>query len=445
MQRMSPFEWNKPNSSTKEPRLDILLRAMKEGTKLVTVDNKGVVIKNSRENLNAVENFKVEGKKSFPLVTKDGRRIMSNQIGKTSIFGGGVAGAGGGTIQTAQAESLHAFYCAAVTVEGSKSIEELRPVLKKYASRVHPGGITLESAMALDEAWHVSAHLSAIDLFEKGYINRTHTFHRDDIEMNRIYKTIKVNAFKNSDMPVLPNDKWNPGDIWAIARGVDLKKTLDDSTLTNLNASLLRAFHNRSVIGISLKKVTDARKMKTVIMNPTIDRQLDKHTLSSMKLGGKSLFSNRGATYIADGKYKLEFRPDRYLSGIKVEIKHSTARGGGAGLGIITHGIKRVTGKSLYSSAEALSITKKIMAKDERSIEHFYKMAHSVRNVGKSDFLAELNTQTIDYIHSKLLATRLTYILHNSTQRERDEFVSYLINYAGSKLLESSVYVKVYQ
>ena len=65
--------------------------------------------------------------------------------------------------------------------------------------------------------------------------------------------------------------------------------------------------------------------------------------------------------------------------------------------------------------------------------------------VTKEEFYEEISGQDVNRIHSKLGATTLVFMLANSTQKASDGFVSYIINYAGSKLEESSVYLKVYE
>ena len=65
--------------------------------------------------------------------------------------------------------------------------------------------------------------------------------------------------------------------------------------------------------------------------------------------------------------------------------------------------------------------------------------------VTKEEFYKEISEIDIDRIHSKLGSTTLIYLLTKANQAAADGFVSYIINYAGSKLEESSVYLKVYE
>jgi len=446
---MTPQEWKKPNSQTGKPRIDILVEAIKNGTKLVTVDNKEVVIKNDKQNLQSVEMFKITGK-PFDLTLKAGTKISSSKIGKTAIFGGGGAGKGGGTLQTALAESLQCLYCAAVMGEPlNKPVEYFTPsVLKKHAGKTYIGGTTVDAAIKLDETWHLSAYWTASLLRSKGYTKSSHTYHRDDPKMKAIYKA-KKNAFQNSNMSVLSDDKWNPGDIWAIDTSVVLNNVLDDTTITNLNTVLKTSFDDRKIVGISLKKVINAAQIKASVLNDG-KRPLDKHKLTDASLMADNIstatfFRSKGATLIVDTNIKIGFRTPSYLGPLNAEIELATARGGRAGLEQIIDAAKRYMQYTIPDNNTLKQQAKKIIDGDENTIKMFSEMATHCAKVTDAEFRAELTTQDIDRIHSKLGSTYVVYGLKKATQNKANDFVSYIMNYAGSKLEESSVYVKVYQ
>ena len=186
--RLAPGELLKKNSNTGEPRIDILENAIKKGIALPLVDGSELVLANSTDNLDAVENFKTEGK-AFSLTSKDGTRIIkSSDIGKSAIFGGGGGGAGGGTQQTAIVESMQCVYLQAMLDEGIKPIEFFKPsVLKKAYAKCEVGGTTFNEIRDFDPSWHVSAYLSGVIILKKGYVNKSHVFHRDSNTMKKIY------------------------------------------------------------------------------------------------------------------------------------------------------------------------------------------------------------------------------------------------------------------
>ena len=91
--KLTPAVLNKKNSNTGEQRIDILERAIKEGTVLALVDGSEVTLDKSEENLAGCEQFRKENK-AFQL-TAGSRAISSSDIGKSALFGGGGGGAGG--------------------------------------------------------------------------------------------------------------------------------------------------------------------------------------------------------------------------------------------------------------------------------------------------------------------------------------------------------------
>ena len=52
-------------------------------------------------------------------------------------------------------------------------------------------------------------------------------------------------------MTPLKDDKWNPGDIWAISKRFDFKN-IDVTSVNAMNKSLIQGFNDRTLVGISL-------------------------------------------------------------------------------------------------------------------------------------------------------------------------------------------------
>lgn len=449
---MVPGELKKPNSETKESRIDILERIVNNRIPVIDKNNKEVILKKDKVNLDAIKNFRTVGKK-FDLITANGKIINTSDIKKSAIFGGGGAGKGGGTIQTAQAESLQCLYCAAMVREGAnKPREHYTPsVIKKHATHAHLGGTTVDAALNLDDTWHYSAYHSALIMMKGNFINRNHGFHRDDRVMKAIYAA-KKQAFVNSDMTVLSDDKWNPGDIWAVDKSIAsvITKALNTESVTTLNADIVRLWKERKVVGISLKKIVSAQRARGSIMNEVVN--LDKHAYSggvlmAERLSTATFFRSKGGVIQADrNTIKVELRTPTYLGPLNAEITLATARGGRAGLGQIQDGAKKHLGKKFPDNNTLKTKAQSIENGNERDIAEFWAMVPKVApKVTKEEFYKEISEQDVNRIHSKLGATTLVFMLANSTQKASDGFVSYIINYAGSKLEESSVYLKVYE
>ena len=128
--KLTPAVLAKKNSNTGEQRIDILERAIRQGTVLPLVDGSELKLDKSDENLAAVDQFRKDNK-PFELTSRN-RTIKSSDIGKSPLFGGGGGGAGGGTLQTAVVESMQCVYCQAMLDNPNKDIEFFTPtVLKK--------------------------------------------------------------------------------------------------------------------------------------------------------------------------------------------------------------------------------------------------------------------------------------------------------------------------
>jgi hypothetical protein len=443
MRPLTPAEWNKPNAQTGESRTAILKTAIETGQTITLVSNKEVVIANTPKNLAAIVQFEKDNKK-FTLTTKDNRIISSSDIGKSPLFGGG-KGAGGGTEATAIAESAQCVWIAAMLKYGvDKPIEFFTPeILAKEKSKFDIGKTTLEQVFNIDPAWAYSSYESAKILIKNKFVNNKQVFHRDSAKHKAVYAA-KKKAFANSDLPNLNDDKWNPGDIWAIDPSVDLNKDLDISSIGALNDSLLRLYKERKVVGISLKLIKKNAKFDELNYDAS---QLDTHKLVSanLKTDRGTFFSNKSGVVVFDAG-KMEIRANSDMGTNKIEITGKTARGGGAGWGIIIAYAKRYL---KYNMPEHLNIKRDAIAitkGDKRTIKEFFTMAKFCEpSLVEKDFYLNLASQKPGWVSSKLASTYVCYALLKNKGKKTNDFITAIVNYAGSKSEDASVYVKVYE
>ena len=136
---LAPFELKKmasggPNQG--QARIDILAAMVKKQDPITLMNNKQVVVANVEEVLAKIEQFKKDGK-AFTFTAVDGKTHSTSDIKKTAEFGGG-AGAGGGTAQTAVAESAQCLWMSAMLGEGQdKPIEYFTDkILSKYFKNI---------------------------------------------------------------------------------------------------------------------------------------------------------------------------------------------------------------------------------------------------------------------------------------------------------------------
>ena len=455
MLALTPAQLKKKNSTTGEQRIDILLDACRNNKTLIHADTeKEFTLANSSENQDAIKEFTKIGK-AFILITSTGEELSSSKIGKSGLFGGDGAGAGGGTKQTAIAESLQCIYCQIIVEKPDITLDKItKTKLKAAFAKVQVGSTTFDQCYNLDSGWHASAFWGATLLREKGYINSNHVFHRDSADMKQIYALAK-RAFQNSDIPPMKDDKWNPGDIWAIDKTAKLDQ-LPNSTIQELNNALLRNYFDKTIIGISLKKVNKEKFIKCAEINST-NKRPGGLKFDTVYISGKTTRANFFSAKSGECEYtgaggvkgKLEIRANSDLGTLKAEITGKTARGGGAGWGKLQDFI-----------AEHMSSTYRLPSNDQlkaeaRTIKRgnaapikkiFSKAKRMDSSLDLKEFSDMLVSKDLAWIHSKIGVVYLCYAFHmNKSNKKSDKLVDSIVNYAGSQTALSSVHLKVYE
>jgi hypothetical protein len=263
--------------------------------------------------------------------------------------------------------------------------------------------------------------------------------------MKLIY-ALKDTAYGNSDQKAVKDDKWNPGDIWAIDSTLNINKSLNAENIVSYNKALLQSFVDRKVVGISLKLVKKTAKSKEY--NVQLPPDTDDHKITSIIFQGETrgtFWGNKGATVIFDSG-KLDLRAGSAGGAIKGEIRLKTARGGGAGYGIMVDAIKAVLGKRLPDNKSINRIAKNIVKGNKRSIKVMYTLYnHFYKNDSLEDFEAEIKKKDAIWIHSKLACLFVLFRVDEQAGTKANRWITKVVNYAGSKSEDSSVYVKVYQ
>ena len=432
----------KPNSKTGEPRTEILKRLIKTKTPIVLLSGKKVIIKNDKANIALIERH-IKDQKTFSLVTSTGTLVPITQMKKDKAFGGGGGGAGGGTEETAINESAQCLWLAAVMANRNKPIEFFTDdILKKYASKIDVDK-PLSKILSIDYTWKKSSYMSAHAIIKGGFVNNQMKFHRGSTFMKEIYKA-KDRAFKNSGFAKFTDDKWNPGDIWAIKTNFN-PKTFDDSSVKALQRDILDKFTKRQCVGISLKKVVKKVIIKkiNITLPPDVGDYKVKNILLESSAG--SYWSSKGGTVVYDAG-KLLAKDNSAFGTIKVEISGKTARGGGAGWTYITDAAKQVYGINLPKTGIISADARSMEKGDAKTINKYYKMYKiCYPTVKESDFINELTQKDAVWIHAKYGVTQLLSLIKGNSKVKGDRFVTKLINYAGSQTEDSSAYIKVFE
>ena len=461
-------------SGQKLSRFNILRDALGTVPVVVSSAGKTAIIANTRENLDEIEVYEAAGPKDAPssgmkLKIKGGTFTTSNNIQKSPMFGGhfnserSAAKTISITEGTARAESLQCFYNAAIAQNPKLKYENVsQVVLQKTAYKCKTGKTTLAQAYDMDVSWHQSSYWIAQALVKGRHISSSYTFHRDDAIMKSIYAA-KGRAYTKNKISILRDDKWNPGDFWAIKNGVNIDAEFKDhdTSVEAINKKTERLFNDKKVIGISLKKVLKENKLKIKRLNHSDDpREVEAHQLSHVELAGKKGFfsAKQAYVYTRTGIKAVLADKSGNVGPQAIEIILASAKGGQAGfdIAIIPAAERHLGAHNIANNKTAVNITGAIMQGDVKTINKFWKMVETVQKsplckdrlddkVNEAQFKQQLKASTKDRIHSKYAQASILSALVKAKQSDQDKWIDWVINYAGSTLAESSVYLKAFQ
>ena len=446
---LTPAQLDANNSKTGEHRIDILIRLVKDkkplelvkgGTFIVGDDYIDQVVKDAQAFKKNPETF---GRGGFSLIDKSEKEIKSNNLLKSKVFGGGGGGAGSGEKETRRNESHNAVMLHAMLEHGhSQPLEFFKEDIMKNAYKNAKIDATFKEISDMPDQWALSSYNISKELIKKGFVKKGHTIHRGSAEMIRIYAK-KNEAYKNMQETSLKDDKWNPGDVWAIAKGFNVE-SLDSSNVNGLNGDILQNYLDRTLVGISLK----GPMTKNV---PIKELNIDKSLIKSYKYlrfdletkGGSYWSAKNGSLRFSGGI--LMFKDNKQFGNIKAEIKGGKGRGGGLSWGVMNTYLLR-NGRKYGLKPHAAYIVKqakKMAKRDNRAIQEYYKyFNYFYNNVGFNEFRKELAKKDGQWISSKFAITMVAYQLEQLGGRKLNETITNFVNYAGSELSESSAYVK---
>ena len=456
---LTPAELEKKNSATNEPRINILIRLVKDkkplelvkgGTFIVGDEYVDQVVKDAQA---FKKNPDVFGRGGFSLIDKNGKEIKTNALLKSKVMGGGVGGAGSGTKDTERNESHNACMMRAIVDDGyNHDIEHFDE--ERIAQAYKDNGTSNISAntdkiLETPEDWVKSSYYASKWLGQNKYINKSQKFHRGDKKMNSIY-ALKNIAYKNNGFKPLKDDKWNPGDVWAMTPDFNPIKEIDVGSVAAMNTSLVEHFNSRRCVGISLKKATKYPPAAKELNNK-VPPDTDMHKLKGLYLEsrGGNFWSAKSATIKYDTG-EMMLKDNSPGSTIKAEIKGKTSRGGGISWGEIVEFVKRETGRDMGAHAKSIKPVAKKMAaelsrgKDRTVKQKWYPLYKAFyKNDSYKDMLENLKQKDWTWISAKYAELLLFYHIQKAGGTKANAIITHMVNYAGSSMVESAVYVKV--
>ena len=95
--------------------------------------------------------------------------------------------------------------------------------------------------------------------------------------------------------------------------------------------------------------------------------------------------------------------------------------------------------------SEANQIVREVKGKKSKTLQNkFYNMVKSTDSrISRQEFDEGIVRATPDRMHINLAATYIGNAISKSSKNQRDQFMTYMINLAGAKGSDASVYVKV--
>ena len=452
---LTPSQLAGIHSVTKDNRIDILARLIRDKKPLELAKGGTFTVGNEYidDALAHCQNFKKNndhyGRTGFPLIDKDGNEIKSNLLGKSKVFGGDVGGAGSGVDDTERNESHNACMIKAMIDDGwNYNIEHFDAVriTKAYKDNGKSNiSANTDKILSTPEAWWHSSYILSQFLVKEKYVHKGHIIDRQGPGWTLIY-LLKNQAYRNNGFKPLKDDKWNPGDVWAIEKGLDLKKEIDTSSVGALNKSIMALFAERRLVSISLKgpvkKYPPYNKIFNLRQPP--DSPIHKFTGIKLESDRGNFWSSKGMDILYDTGV-LKFKDGSPGKSTKVEIKGKKARGGGAGWGIMQDFIKRETRITIPKHTAGIVVHAKAIEKGTPAAvkKIFTLYNHFYPTVKRKEFEEEISKKDWRWISAKLAALTVAEILSKNTGKTSDAIVTNFVNYAGSDLLDSSTYIKV--
>ena len=365
----------------------------------------------------------------------------------------GSKGSGGGAAATAIQEAAQCVYAAMRYYCGDKEIYTEED-LKCGMDHVDVGGTKLEDIMGLPKEWKEGSLKGANEIFKKvggsGYKFVRGDSLLDDGAIKKAFGRVKGQTNLSSE------DKWNPADIWMVQESAiaEIKKHLEgENTIDCLNNALLQRFNDKSLIGISLKKIEGAAKMDVKNNQPAAVRKANE-TARFVKYDLTFLSSMDVYLYYGPGTFE-KFQARNFGGSSKgdwkLELKgKSAAQGKIQGAVVIellkNAGFSNISQFKIPTWAESAPGTGAAQKKITNEIYDLLKK-HNADKFDKSpnaevNNKADIALQDKSWRYSKLAGLRfLDWLKH--TCSDKDMAMKEIYLYASSQSDKSSVYYKL--
>ncbi len=481
----------KENKVSKYPyksRAGVLLHVIEKGTPIDVVGGKyavqynadgiedllraasNVVGKDEPEHVALTEALK-KAKKPFKII-KDGKTeaIALTKIIKTTDFGGGAKGSGGGSANTALEESAAAWFCA-VRFSISKNLEteggEGMPSDKQF-DKVKDRVFTkspldkIKQHLEAQPDWIDSCAKTANALWEEfGEKNAYNWYRGEGIVkwMDEQFKVVNDNHIMpetgEKRKPFANLNKWTPADIWACRCTLKKEHITQHRTFAGFNRWLKECMDAQQLYGISLKAIEN-REAHLKAVNYTSARPVATYD----KIYAKSYNALDVWMYTKGVPLEIQFRDTSGGDPLtwQGEVIGQAAKHGKIGGGVYDMIIEQVYGKPLYTNLSGIKTEAKNGNLNGKVLKLSLKHKSIIDGSNNPKKTGKFKAPTIDmelvesnrtrttnkgqWIFSKYLGLKVVDVLESGNSDQANEAAQLIHLYATSQSKDSAPYLK---
>jgi len=439
--KLDPNTLLKPAPDKQSDRGQVLLKKIKAGNSLLTIDDENIVVdpKKSSGFVKALTSSEYKLAGSIPFYDTKGNAYKLSKLAKTADFGGG-KGSGGGAAQTAVQESAQCLVNAIRYDKGSDITEaDLTDKNYKKAFKRIDTTSSLEEMISFlqDNPDWATSTTSTANALAKSFPGNFKFYRGKGIatDVDRAAKSCLKYVIGTVNV-----NKWNPADIWMASDDLDISDIPTNTELDKLNKWMRDKYRAKQLIGVSLKKCSDCG-LKTY--NLQSSKRTEK--FESVEPKDRNFFATKDI-YINFTGGRVQFRNFGDITSWQGEIKSKEAAAGKVGGGIISSALMRAGNKITFlpDQKDVLAICQDPDDKDVKKLYDKYKQMSLVKGkMGKLDEFSEvflavpLGNKTSNYMNIELI-----YQLSLMNDEQRDQFIQSIVGYSKSESNISSVFVK---
>lgn len=477
-----------------QPLIDLIMNSRRSGVRLIT----GVIAHfDPQDELNArtLDILRTGTADQIKAAMGGGKKILRDTEGtehkitefeKTAEFGGG-GGANAGSKDTATNEIAQAVVCAILIKHGDSAIDNItEDMILSVAGDIKTSPPiddvmiqTIVAKIETDIAWKTSFTSTAKILKNEGYLTTDSKLFRGagiPADIGAIFSAAnKASKTANTKKTFDQINKWNPSDIW-IANGAVTLPPTKKTSIDELNQWLLQRFHDKTLVGVSLKKtstgnahisihnldpirnqIAAAIEELVVSSDHSIERLFNnKYTRVKMKESTLPLSLYFMLSEKAE-RNEVHYRQLNTGKDIAGQVQRDEAAEGNLNFDRINDLLKDITGESvtprgaIYRRITDTKPDKFGITGRRQVILDIVKMAlpflHGNTDLSDANIQKKLFTTTHEYDDNSLIAkyqaVELLSILGKHRGPTADKFLQSFLLHTTSQSANSSVFIKV--